>query len=160
MWNKHFLGSPQHTAQSVIDGIPLAIQESPGRTSQVGPPVEAVQEFKVSTTLYSADQGRGFGIANYTLKSGGNDFHGNAFWFLRNDKLDARGRFRPARPITRQNEYGGTIGGPVIKNKLFFFGATRAQERGGALECPDDIPATTSGRELCLPMALAFRFRS
>jgi hypothetical protein len=143
MWNKHFLGSPQHTAQSIIDGIPLAIQESPGRTSQVGPPVEAVQEFKVSTTLYSADQGRGFGIANYTLRSGTNDFHGNAFWFLRNDKLDARGRFRAARPITRQNEYGGTLGGPIVKNKLFFFGAyTGFKRRGGALSSSlSTIPA-------------------
>lgn len=134
LWNKHFLGSPQHTAQSVIEGIPLAIQESPGRTSQVGPPVEAIQEFKVSTTLYSADQGRGLGIANYTFKSGSNEFHGNAFWFLRNDKLDARGRFRAARPITRQNEYGGTFGGPILGNKLFFFGAyTGFKRRGGAL---------------------------
>jgi hypothetical protein len=144
LWNKHFLGSPQHTAQSVIDGIPLSIQESPGRTSQVGPPVEAVQEFKVSTTLYSADQGRGFGIANYTLKSGTNDFHGNAFWFLRNDKLDARGFFRTARPITRQNEYGATFGGPILKNKLFFYAAyTGFKRRGGALSSSlTTIPAT------------------
>lgn len=120
-WEKHFLGSPQQTSQAIIDGVPHGLQESPGLTVRTSPPFEAVEEFKISTTLYPADQGRGFGISNYTLKSGTNQFHGNAFWFVRNDQLDSSGFFSPRRPIVRQNEYGGTLGGPVVKNKTFFF---------------------------------------
>lgn len=134
-WSKHFLGSPAHTSQAIIDGVPHALQESPGLTSRTAPPYEAVEEFKVSTTMYPAEQGRGFGIANYTLKSGTNEFHGAGFWFLRNDKLEASGFFNPTRPVVRQNEFGGTIGGPIVKNKTFFFGSFQGfRRRGGAAE--------------------------
>ena len=102
-------------------GVPHGLQESPGLTVRTSPPFEAVEEFKISTTMYPADQGRGFGISNYTLKSGTNQFHGNAFWFVRNDQFDSSGFFSPTRPIVRQNEYGGTLGGPVVRNKTFFF---------------------------------------
>ncbi len=132
-WNKHFLGSPMHSSQAVVDGIPHALQESPGLTGRTSPPFEAVEEFKVATTMYPADTGRGFGVVNYTMKSGTNEWHGNAFWFVRNDKLDASGFFNDERPIVRQNEFGGTIGGPILKNKLFVAGAYQGfRRRGGA----------------------------
>src|SRR5207247_8596711 len=83
------------------------------------------------TTLFPAEQGRGFGFSSYTLKSGTNSFLGNAWEFLRNDALDARGFFSRNKPIVRQNEFGGTIGGPIFKDKTFFFGTYSGFRRGG-----------------------------
>src|SRR6266540_3117794 len=85
--------------------------------------VEAIQEFKVQSKNYSAESGT-FGGAqiNIVIKSGTNDLHGSAFGFLRNDAFDARNFFDVAKPEFRQSQFGGTVGGPVIKNKAFFFG--------------------------------------
>ena len=130
-WKKSFMGSPGHTSQAIIDGIPHALQESPGLTARTSPPFEAVEEFKVSTTMYPADQGRGFGITNFTMKSGTNQFHGNAFLFLRNGKMDATGFFNTIQSSLRQNEFGGTLGGPVIRNKTFFFGSYQGFRKRG-----------------------------
>ncbi len=73
----------------------------------------------MQNTLFSAEFGRGLGVINYTLRSGTNRFHGGLFEFLRNDKLDARPFFSAMRPITRLNEYGGNIGGPVLIPKIY-----------------------------------------
>jgi hypothetical protein len=112
-----------------------------GTNFVVLPPVDAVQEFKVQTTDFSAEYGRsGAAVLNATIKSGTNSFHGTVWEFFRNDKLDAADFFeRKQNPSTgllqtskgelRQNQYGFSIGGPVIiphlldgRNKLFFFG--------------------------------------
>jgi len=97
------------------------------------PSVDAVQEFKVKTNNYSAEFGRSAGaIISATVKSGGNEFHGSAWNFLRNEKLDANNFFSNAGRVSRQpfkqNQYGFTLGGPVTipklyngKNKTFFF---------------------------------------
>ena len=134
-WNKHFLGSPQHTTQAIVDGIPFVVQESPGLTEVLPPPYEAVEEFTVTTTNYPANIGRGFGIIHYSTRSGTNAFHGNVFWIHRNDATDARGFFAADKPIIRQNEYGFTLGGPIVKDKTFFFGAWDGfKRRGGSSE--------------------------
>ncbi len=87
------------------------------------PSVEAVQEFKIQTSLFSADQGRNSGATiNVITKSGTNQLHGSAYNFLRNDKFDARNFFSAVKPTLRQNQFGGSLGGPIIKNKLFAFG--------------------------------------
>jgi len=95
----------------------------------IQPSVDAIQEFKVETNAYSAEFGRGNGaIVNATIKSGSNDVHGDIYEFLRNDKLDARNFFDQTRPEYRQNQFGFTMGGPVIlpgydgHNRTFFFG--------------------------------------
>ena len=77
----------------------------------------------MQTNGYSAEFGRaGGGVVNLTLKSGTNRFHGTAYEFLRNEKLDARNFFVPgSTPPFKRNDYGFTIGGPAIKNKAFFF---------------------------------------
>ena len=62
------------------------------------------------------------GIVNVITKSGGNQIHGSAFEFLRNTALDARNFFSPDRSFYRQNQFGGTVGGPIRKNKIFYFG--------------------------------------
>jgi Carboxypeptidase regulatory-like domain/TonB dependent receptor len=98
-----------------------------GTNYVVLPPVDAVQEFKVQTADFSAELGRSAGaVLNATIKSGTNQFHGAAWEFFRNDKLDAADYFEDANHIPkgelRQNQFGATLGGPVIKNKIFFFG--------------------------------------
>ncbi len=104
-----------------------------GTNYVVLPPVDAIQEFKVQTTDFSAEFGRsGAAVLNASLKSGTNDFHGSLWEFFRNDKLDARDFFEhncnagvctPAKKgELRWNQFGGTLGGPVFKNKIFFFG--------------------------------------
>lgn len=86
--------------------------------------VDSIQEFRVLSGVYSAEYGRSTGdIVNVITKSGGNDIHGNVFEFLRNDKMDAKNYFlQPGEesPL-RLNQFGGNVGGPLIRNKLFYF---------------------------------------
>jgi len=105
-----------------IEGVPITdpIQQGEGRTISLGVSVEAVEQFQVETSGTGVEF-NGQGSENYTIKSGTNRFHGSGFEFLRNTVLDARGFFPAVRPVEHQNEFGGTIGGPILKNKLFFF---------------------------------------
>ncbi|HNY40280.1 MAG TPA: carboxypeptidase regulatory-like domain-containing protein [Bryobacteraceae bacterium] len=86
---------------------------------------DAVQEFKVQTNNFSAEYGRAGGaVINASLRSGTNEFHGAAWEFLRNTKLNAVGFFRPAtgvKPVLVQNQFGAAFGGPIKKDKMFFF---------------------------------------
>ena len=90
----------------------------------IQPPVDAIEEFKVQTNDYSAEFGRGNGaILNAVIKSGTNDIHGDVFEYFRNDALDATPLFIvDQKPSYKQNQFGGTIGGPIRKDKTFFFG--------------------------------------
>lgn len=92
----------------------------------VRPSVDAIQEFKVETANYSAQYGHAAGgIVSVAIKSGTNHLHGDAFEFLRNDKLDATDFFANrsglSNPPLKRNQFGGTLGGPVIHNRTFFF---------------------------------------
>jgi hypothetical protein len=92
----------------------------------VFPSIDALEEFKVQTSTYSAEFGRSSGgVVNIQIKSGTNAFHGSLFEFLRNDKLDANdffnNKFGRARPPFRQNQFGGAYGGRIIRDKTFFF---------------------------------------
>ncbi len=90
----------------------------------IQPSVDAIEEFKVQTNAFGADIGRGGAVVNVVLKSGSNNFHGSLFEFLRNSALDAKNYFDdPAFPIPpfKQNQFGGTLGGPIVKDKTFFF---------------------------------------
>jgi len=85
--------------------------------------VDALREFNVRSNLYSAESGTlGGAQINIAIKSGTNDLHGSAYVFLRNDEFDARNFFDTVKPEFRQSQFGGTVGGPVIKDKVFFFG--------------------------------------
>ena len=97
----------------------------------VKPSIDALQEVKVDTNLYSAAVGRvGGGVINMTTKAGSNNFHGTAYEFLRNQITDAKSFFNNpqvgnplagVKPPYRQNQFGGSFGGPIVKNKVFFF---------------------------------------
>jgi hypothetical protein len=93
-------------------------------TTQSTVPVDALQEFRAITSTYSAEYGRTpGGQFTFTTRSGGNIFHGSLFEYLRNDKLDANNWFnnynRLGKTATRQNDFGGTLGGPVLIPKLY-----------------------------------------
>ena len=84
--------------------------------------VEAIAEFQVLTNTYSSQFGGNGAVVNASSRPGTNTFHGSAFEFLRNDKLESRNFFDGASPPTfRRNQFGGAVGGPIKKNKLFFF---------------------------------------
>jgi len=105
-----------------IEGVPITdpIQQGEGRTISLGISVEAVEQFQVETSGTGVEF-NGQGSENYTIKSGGSQFHGKGFEYFRNTVLDARGFFPSVRPVEHQNEFGATLGGPILKRKLFFF---------------------------------------
>jgi hypothetical protein len=97
------------------------------QTVVIFPSVDALDEFKLQTSTYSAEFGRSTGgIVNLQIKSGTNNYHGSAYEFLRNDALDANNFFNNrahrAKPDFKQNQFGGTLGGAIFKDKTFFFG--------------------------------------
>ena len=107
-----------------IDNNSNAVDFLNGTNFVILPPVDAISEFNVQTTDFSAQLGRAAGaVLNATIKSGSNSLHGTVWEFFRNDKLDAADFFeRTGKGELRFNQFGASVGGPIIKNKLFFFG--------------------------------------
>jgi hypothetical protein len=92
-----------------------------GGTSIV-PDLDSIAEFRILTNNFDAEYGNyNGGIVNVVTKSGSNQIHGGGFEFLRNTDLDARNFFSPERSFYRQNQFGGVVGGPIRKNRVFFF---------------------------------------
>src|SRR5712672_3014795 len=124
-----------------------------GAAYVVQPSVDAIAEFKVETNSYSAEFGRGNGaIMNAVIKSGTNKIHGNMFEFLRNEKFDATNAFDAfGRQPYKQNQFGFTLGGPIIKNRTFFFGdyeglrIRQALPQLSTVPTPDEIGGNFSG---------------
>jgi outer membrane receptor protein involved in Fe transport len=113
-------GNREDTVNFQINGINLNDQVQNQITFQ--PSINTVQEFKVDNSTFSAEYGRSSGaIANIATRSGTNDFHGELFEFLRNDALDARNFFDARKPPFKRNQFGASLGGPIIKNRTFFF---------------------------------------
>ena len=93
-----------------------------GQAYVIQPSIDAIEEFKVQTNAYSAEFGRGNGaILNAIIKSGTNSYHGDVYEFFRNDALDARNAFDTSRQPYHQNQFGATFGGPIFKDRTFFF---------------------------------------
>jgi hypothetical protein len=110
-----------------IDNNSNAVDFLNGTNYIVLPPLDAIAEFKVQTADFSAELGRSAGaVLNATVKSGTNGIHGAAWEFFRNDKLDAADWFEDDQGLPkgelRQNQFGAAVGGPIIKNKIFYFG--------------------------------------
>jgi len=98
-----------------------------GASYVVRPPPDALAEFKVQTGSYSSEFGHSAGAAvNASIKSGTNAIHGSLWEYIRNDAFDIKEYFNPVVSKYRQNQFGATLGFPIIKNKLFFFGDTEA----------------------------------
>ncbi|MBI4483564.1 MAG: TonB-dependent receptor [Acidobacteria bacterium] len=108
-----------------LDGINLNTEtgQLPSGVTGAALGVEAVREFQVLTSNYSAQHGRAAGANVVAItRSGTNDLHGLAYWYLRNDNLDARNFFDAAKPEFKRNQFGFNVGGPVVRDKTFFFG--------------------------------------
>jgi hypothetical protein len=120
--NQSINGNRGQTSNVTIDGgFNLQSGSNASQINNLG--IDFIQEVKIQTANFSAEYGRNSGAqVSLVSRSGGNDFHGSAFEFVRNDKLDARSFFAPVRPTLRFNDFGYSLGGPIIKNKLFFFG--------------------------------------
>ena len=113
-------GARSSSNNSIIDGVDSRNMTFGGFS--VSPPPDAVQEFKVQTNIYDAAFGKTAGSTiNLVTKSGTNEIHGVLYEFLRNDKLDSAPYFQKTLPEYRRNQFGGSIGGPIRKNKTFFF---------------------------------------
>src|SRR5262245_45115652 len=120
-----FINGGQSFSKDVyIEGLPItdAVRQGESRALQFAVSVESVEQFQVETSGQSVEF-NGQGSENYTIKSGTNQLHGSMYEYFRNTKLDARSFFSPTRPQQNQNEFGFTIGGPIKRNRIFFFGA-------------------------------------
>lgn len=115
-------GSRPRTNEYMYDGI-SALQPEPGQVAFY-PIIDGIQEFRVNINAYSPEYGRSNGgTVMVDTRSGGNDYHGTLFEFFRNEDLNARNYFAQSGPRSefRRNQYGLTLGGPIQKNKTFFF---------------------------------------
>ncbi len=116
-------GTQGYSGSFLIEGS-VAQEPRDANASDNYPPVDSIGEVNVQTANFGSEYGNGVATFNVLLKSGTNRFHGSAFEFIENDAFDARYYFNPApakvAPL-RWNEFGGSIGGPIIRNKLFFY---------------------------------------
>jgi len=113
-------GANDNQNNQLIDGIDN--NERAIGTIGVKPSIDAIAEIKVQTNLYTAEAGRtAGGVVNVITKSGSNEFHGSAFEFWRNDRFDSRNFFETTKPELKQHQFGGSLGGPVRRDRTFFF---------------------------------------
>jgi hypothetical protein len=111
---------PNYNSLSVDGGFNMDSGSNNSQINNVG--IDFIQEVKIQTSNFSAEYGRNAGASvNVVTRSGGNGYHGSAFEFLRNDKLDARSFFSPVKGKLRFNNFGWNFNGPIKKDKLFFF---------------------------------------
>jgi hypothetical protein len=118
-----FNGGQTYQNEVYVEGLPMTNAGTQGDTRNLalGISVEAVDQFQVETNGAKAMY-EGQGVENYVLKSGTDHLHGGAYEYFRNTDLDARGFFPAFTPVEHQNEFGFNLGGPIKKDKIFFFG--------------------------------------
>ncbi|MBI2822845.1 MAG: TonB-dependent receptor [Acidobacteria bacterium] len=137
----------------IMDGTSInsVNQQAIGGASDAALGVETIREFQVLTSNFSAEFGRsGGGVINVVTKSGTNNFDGSMFWFHRNDNLDARNFFDRDLPEFKRNQFGFTLGGPLRKDKTFFFGGYEGLREGLGRTFTTRVP-TIQARQGILP---------
>jgi hypothetical protein len=136
-------GQREDTTNWLVNGINLSDPQQNQITFQ--PPVDTLSEFKIDNSTFSAQYGRNMGaIVNIATRSGSNDFHGEAFEFFRNNALDARNYFNPIplpQAAFKRNNFGADFGGPIAKNKLFFFLAYEGLRQRQGLTVSATVPS-------------------
>jgi hypothetical protein len=121
-FNSRINGGQTMSTENFFDGGAFGYASGHQQSHESAPPVEAIQEVTVVTTLYSAEYGHtSGGVIEYTSKSGSNQFHGSVYGYFANDALNAQGFFAIGRVPLENYNYGFTLGGPIVKNKTFFF---------------------------------------
>ncbi|WP_263354615.1 TonB-dependent receptor [Acidicapsa acidisoli] len=123
-----------------------SVQEAIGQQAGIIPNLDSIAEFRILSSTVDAEYGSFTGgIINVVTKSGTNAFHGNIFEFFRNTNLDARNYFSPQRAAFHQNQYGGTFGGPILKDKIFFFADYQGQRYIQGIVTGDvNVPSMTN----------------
>jgi hypothetical protein len=113
-------GNRSFSISATVNGGSVVLPGSDNFSSFI-PAMGSVSEFTVIQDNFSAEFGSGTSVLNMITKSGSNQFHGMLFEFLQNDKLNARNAFAQSKPPLRYNQFGGNLGGPIVRDKLFFF---------------------------------------
>jgi len=135
-------GGRPRTNEYLFDGISV-LQPEPGQVAFF-PVIDSIEEFKVETNSPPAEFGRfNGGLVNLTMKSGTNDLRGDLFEFFRNEALNARNYFQrsnPTKPDYRRNQFGGTVGGPVFRDRTFFFADYQGQRQTIARSSISTVP--------------------
>ena len=152
------MGGQDFTTDMYVEGIPItnAVVQGEGRNLSFGISVEAIDQFQVETSG-SAVTFNGQGASNYVVKSGTNTLHGAGFEYFRHKSLDAKNFFALEKPDDNQHEYGGTLGGPISRNKMFFFVAYDGyRDRRQSATALQSIPtlAQRSGDFSALPVTI------
>src|ERR1700682_565545 len=109
-------------------------------TVVIQPPPDAIQEFRVEENSMSSEFGRGGAMVNLQLRSGTNRLHGSAWEFIRNNHLDARNFFATSATPYQRNQYGGQLGGPIVKDKMFIFGSIQRTDIRQAIPYVSTVP--------------------
>jgi hypothetical protein len=142
-------GSRNSTSDVLVDGVTVTtVEQNSGVTDlKFSPSIDVVQEFKIQTNFFSAEFGQtGGAVVNMVTRSGTNDLHGTGYYFLRDAALNANDWFsnRAGRaiPAFHRDQLGGVLGGPVIKNKTFFFGAYEYTSQESPTAATISVPTT------------------
>lgn len=148
-FDAHVNGSQTLSKELQVDGMSMQIAEVQGDPRTLTFPPDSIQEMSVMTSSYPAEFGNtGGGVERFVVKSGTNSLHGDLYEFLRNTDFDARGFFNTSTSVHHENEFGGTVGGPVVlpkiyngKNKTFFFTSLNWYKlRGGVQNSIGSVP--------------------
>ena len=138
-----------------LDGISVNdyVNGPPGSALGINLGSDAVEQFSVLTSNYPAQFGRSSGgIIGASTRSGTKDFHGNAFEYIRNSVFDARNFFDTAKPAFHRNQFGGSIGGPVVKDRTFFFADYEGLRQSQGITQVDTVPSQAArDGHLCAP---------
>ena len=159
----------------LLDGVDNRnwIMGNTGSAQIIQPIIDTIQEFKVQTANFSAEFGQAAGgVVNVTTKSGTNSLHGDIFEFLRNSRMDATPFFEPAgqpKPLLIQNQFGATSGGPIVRDRTFFFAGWQSSRevnaapqiafRSDSGHAPGDILQASPGSRARRLLSPAIRFR-
>jgi hypothetical protein len=128
----NFHGGQIQTNEFWIEGLPAGQSRLFGNFNEAAPSVDAISEFRVQSSQLSAEYGMtGAGVTSFSLKAGTNKLHGAAYEYLRHQALDAKNPFATEKARTQQNEFGGSIGGPLRRDRTFFFASYGASRRRG-----------------------------
>jgi hypothetical protein len=123
----------------MLDGVDVTDHHQGGSLIQTS--VDALQEFKVQQSAYSAEFSQAGGALNATTKSGSNQFHGALFEFMRDDRFDARNFFARETEELKRHQFGGTIGGPLLRNRTFFFASYEGMRERQGLVFSNIVPS-------------------
>jgi hypothetical protein len=150
-----FVGRARDDNNWTFDGVDATGVKDPRQEAALRLVIstDSIAEFRVNSTLYSAESGSGAGgQVNVVSKSGTNSFHGSLFEFFRNDKLDARNPFDTSKQPFRLNQFGGNIGGPLIRNRSFFFANYEGLRQRVSQTLTNDVPSAAFRARATLPV--------